>query len=453
MKEGLLVVIGGGLAGCEAAWQAAKRGISVLLYEMKPGRFSPAHRSDKLAELVCSNSLRSDSIENAVGLLKEEMRRLDSLIMEAAKETRVPAGGALAVDREQFSAFITERIENLPHVEVRREEIKKIPESELTIVATGPLTSEDLAHELVRLAGAEDLYFYDAIAPIVEAESIDMTTAFKASRYNKGEGDYINCPMTKEQYETFVDEILRAEKVPLRAFEKEVYFEGCMPIEIIAERGRQSLAFGPMKPVGLVDSKTGKQPYAVVQLRQDDACGSLYNMVGFQTKMTWKEQPGIFRKIPGLENAQFHRLGSIHRNTYLNSPSILEKTLQIKGLPHIFLAGQLCGVEGYVESSAMGLLAGINGARKVLGEHQMTPPPTTVLGALVLYITEANPVGFQPMNANFGLFPPPSKRLKKGIRRKALAKRALTDLTQWIDQNQIMDDRIYGCLEKGGSDG
>ncbi len=453
MKEGLLVVIGGGLAGCEAAWQAAKRGISVLLYEMKPGRFSPAHRSDKLAELVCSNSLRSDSIENAVGLLKEEMRRLDSLILEAAQETRVPAGGALAVDREQFSAFITERIENLPHVEVRREEIKKIPESELTIVATGPLTSEDLAHELVRLAGAEDLYFYDAIAPIVEAESIDMTTAFKASRYNKGEGDYINCPMTKEQYETFVDEILRAEKVPLRTFEKEVYFEGCMPIEIMAERGRQSLAFGPMKPVGLVDSKTGKQPYAVVQLRQEDACGSLYNMVGFQTKMTWKEQPGIFRKIPGLENAQFHRLGSIHRNTYLNSPSILEKTLQIKGLPHIFLAGQLCGVEGYVESSAMGLLAGINGARKVLGEHQMTPPPTTVLGALVLYITEANPVGFQPMNANFGLFPPPSKRLKKGIRRKALAKRALTDLTQWIDQNQIMDDRIYGCLEKGGSDG
>ncbi len=453
MKEGLLVVIGGGLAGCEAAWQAAKRGISVLLYEMKPGRFSPAHRSDKLAELVCSNSLRSDSIENAVGLLKEEMRRLDSLILEAAQETRVPAGGALAVDREQFSAFITERIENLPHVEVRREEIKKIPESELTIVATGPLTSEDLAHELVRLAGAEDLYFYDAIAPIVEAESIDMTTAFKASRYNKGEGDYINCPMTKEQYETFVDEILRAEKVPLRTFEKEVYFEGCMPIEIMAERGRQSLAFGPMKPVGLVDSKTGKQPYAVVQLRQEDACGSLYNMVGFQTKMTWKEQPGIFRKIPGLENAQFHRLGSIHRNTYLNSPSILEKTLQIKGFPHIFLAGQLCGVEGYVESSAMGLLAGINGARKVLGEHQMTPPPTTVLGALVLYITEANPVGFQPMNANFGLFPPPSKRLKKGIRRKALAKRALTDLTQWIDQNQIMDDRIYGCLEKGGSDG
>jgi methylenetetrahydrofolate--tRNA-(uracil-5-)-methyltransferase len=453
VKEGLLVVIGGGLAGCEAAWQAAKRGISVLLYEMKPGRFSPAHRSDKLAELVCSNSLRSDSIENAVGLLKEEMRRLDSLILEAAQETRVPAGGALAVDREQFSAFITERIENLPHVEVRREEIKKIPESELTIVATGPLTSEDLAHELVRLAGAEDLYFYDAIAPIVEAESIDMTTAFKASRYNKGEGDYINCPMTKEQYETFVDEILRAEKVPLRTFEKEVYFEGCMPIEIMAERGRQSLAFGPMKPVGLVDSKTGKQPYAVVQLRQDDACGSLYNMVGFQTKMTWKEQPGIFRKIPGLENAQFHRLGSVHRNTYLNAPSILEKTLQIKGLPHIFLAGQLCGVEGYVESSAMGLLAGINGARKVLGEHQMTPPPTTVLGALVLYITEANPVGFQPMNANFGLFPPPSKRLKKGIRRKALAKRALTDLTQWIDQNQIMDDRIYGCLEKGGSDG
>jgi methylenetetrahydrofolate--tRNA-(uracil-5-)-methyltransferase len=420
---------------------------------MRPKRFSPAHRSDKLAELVCSNSLRSDSTENAVGLLKEEMRRLDSLIMEAAQVTKVPAGGALAVDREQFSAFITDRIESSHNIEVRREEIERLPESGFTIVATGPLTSEGFARELTKLAGQEDLYFYDAIAPIVEADSIDMTKGFKASRYNKGEADYINCPLTREQYETFIDALLKAEKVPPRSFEKEVYFEGCMPIEVMAEKGRQSLAFGPMKPVGLIDTRTGKQPYAVVQLRQDDACASLYNIVGFQTKMTRKAQLGIFRTLPGLENASFYRLGSVHRNTYLNAPKILSKTLQIKRCPHIFLAGQLSGVEGYVESGAMGLLTGINGARTIKGDPPVVPPPTTALGALVHYITEANPKGFQPMNVNFGLFPPLSTRVAKAVRRRTLAERSLTELMAWVYRYQIMDDRINGCLEKGAADG
>ena len=431
MNPDKLIIIGGGLAGCEAAWQAAKRGIDVILYEMKPKRFSPAHLSDDLAELVCSNSLRSSSLENASGLIKEEMRRMDSLIIRAADETRVPAGSALAVDRQGFSRFITQVLEEMDNVEIIREEVTKIPEDILTIVATGPLTSEALGDEIKKLTGENYLYFYDAIAPIVETDSINFDVAYRSSRYGKGGDDYINCPMTKEDYYKFIDALMEAEKTPTRNFEKMVPFEGCMPIEETAERGKDTLLFGPMKPVGLANPGTGEIPYAVVQLRQDNSYGTLYNMVGFQTKLRWNEQKRIFRMIPGLEQAEFARLGSLHRNTFINSRRLLNNSLQLRKNPSVFFAGQITGVEGYVESSAMGLLAGINASRLTRKLPLIPPPLTTAIGALVGYITETSDRDFQPMNINFGLLPPTQEKVKKELKRKRIAEKALADLEEW----------------------
>ncbi|MFB0505359.1 MAG: methylenetetrahydrofolate--tRNA-(uracil(54)-C(5))-methyltransferase (FADH(2)-oxidizing) TrmFO [Thermodesulfobacteriota bacterium] len=430
-KRGHLIIIGGGLAGCEAAWQASSRGTKVTLFEMKPIRFSPAHRSENLGELVCSNSLKSTSLENAVGLLKEEMRRFGSLIMEAADHTKVPAGGSLAVDREEFSRYITRALEKREGVELIRSEVDRIPLDLSTIIATGPLTSDRLAKEIMALTGTRSLYFYDAISPIVAHESINMDVTFKASRYGKGGDDYINCPMTKEQYYRFVDELLKAARVPTRDFERAVPFEGCLPIEEMAERGADTLAFGPLKPVGLIDPKTGQQPFAVVQLRQDNLSDTLYSMVGFQTKLRWGEQERIFRMIPGLERAEFFRFGSQHRNTFINSPKVLRKTLQMRRQPNIFFAGQLTGVEGYVESAAMGLLAGLNGHRLMRERDFVVAPPTTALGSLVTYITSPAFKDFQPMNVNFGLFPPLSPKLKGRLKRRKLAERALKDLGAW----------------------
>ncbi len=426
-KGPCVIIVGAGLAGSEAAWQAARQGIPVRLYEMKPTRFSPAHKSTYLAELVCSNSLRSVDPYSAVGLLKEEMRLASSLIMEAALETRVPAGKALAVDRERFSRSITEKIESNHLIEVIREEITQIPKDQVVILATGPLTSEALSEAIKGFIGVEYLHFYDAIAPIVLAESIDFSVVFRQSRYSPpGEGDYLNCPMDREQYEKFVSELLKGEKVPLRDFEKPAYFEGCLPIEVMAERGINTLRFGPMKPVGLVDPRTGKEPYAVVQLRQEDLEGSMYNMVGFQTKLKWHEQKRIFRMIPGLHHAEFVRLGSIHRNTFVCAPEVLRPTLQLKGHDVVFLAGQISGVEGYVESTAMGWLAGVNAARLIKGLPPLVPPWVTAHGALVHHITKANPKTFQPMNINFGLFPKLEIKLPKKARGMAYAQRALS---------------------------
>ena len=430
-KKDHLIVIGGGLAGCEAAWQASSRGIQVSLFEMKPIRFSPAHQSENLGELVCSNSLKSNSVENAVGLLKEEMRRLGSLIMEAADRTKVPAGGSLAVDREAFSNYITQALEETKGVEIMRRELDQIPPHLPTIIATGPLTSDRLAGEIMSLTGTRSLYFYDAISPIVIRDSINMNTTFRASRYGKGGDDYINCPMTKEQYYRLVDELIKAERVPTRDFEKAIPFEGCLPIEDMAERGTDTLAFGPLKPVGLIDPKTDQQPFAVVQLRQDNLVDTLYSMVGFQTKLKWREQERIFRMIPGLEKAEFARFGSQHRNTYIDAPRILRNTLQMKRRSNILFAGQLTGVEGYVESAAMGLLAGLNGHRLMRGMDPVVPPPTTSLGSLVAYITRYPLKDFQPMNVNFGLFPPLSPMLKGRFKRRRLAERALKDLEAW----------------------
>lgn len=409
-------------------------GTHVILYEMKPKKFSPAHISDNLAELVCSNSLRSNSLENASGLLKEEMRRMGSLIIQAAHETKVPAGSALAVDREGFSGLITEILEDMEYVEIIREEITQIPEDTVTIIATGPLTSQDLGEEIKKYAGEDCLYFYDAIAPIVEVESINFNVAYRMSRYGKGGDDYINCPMTEEEYHNFFNTLMKAEKVTSKDFEKTVPFNGCMPIEDMAERGRDTLLFGPMKPVGLINPRTGELPYAVVQLRQDNQYGTLYNMVGFQTKLKWNEQKRIFRMIPGLENAEFARLGSLHRNTFIHSRKLLDPFLRFKKNHQVLFAGQITGVEGYVESSAMGLLAGINASRLVHGLPLIPPPPTTAIGSLIAYITEKTDREFQPMNVNFGLFPPLQQRLKKVIRRKRIVERALTDLEMWQDE-------------------
>jgi methylenetetrahydrofolate--tRNA-(uracil-5-)-methyltransferase len=428
-------IIGGGLAGCEAAWQTANRGIPVTLFEMKPHRFSEAHALPSLAELVCSNSLRGAGLENAVGLLKEEMRRLGTLFMTAADETRVPAGGALAVDRELFSRFITEKIESHPLITLVREEITEIPEQGIVILASGPLTSDPLARAISALTGPY-LYFYDAIAPIVTAASIDMSTVFRASRYGKGDGDdYLNCPMSKEEYNAFIAELLAGDKVATRDFEKLIHFEGCMPVEEMASRGPDTLRFGPLKPVGLVDPRTGKEPYAVVQLRMENREATLYNLVGFQTKLTYPEQKRIFRMIPGLEQAEFVRLGSMHRNTFINAPQILADTLQMKTEPRILFAGQITGVEGYVESAATGFLAGITAS--LLIQHGPdaaipVPPATTAHGALIRHITEADPHHFQPMNINFGLFPAITGRMKKAERRSRLAERALHDLDTWM---------------------
>lgn len=425
-----ILIVGGGLAGCEAAWQAARLGVSVLLYEMKPESFSPAHVSTNLAELVCSNSFRSNSLHNAVGLLKEEMRRLDSLILRIADQKKVPAGDALAVDRQAFSAAVTATIESHPRIHVLRQEISRIPEG-VVIIASGPLTSPSLSQAIQEITGQDQLYFYDAIAPIIDAGSLNREVIFRASRYGEG-SDYLNCPMTLEEYRRFVEELLRGEKVPYRDFEKPIHFEGCLPIEEMAARGLETLAHGPLKPVGLIDPRTGKRPYAVVQLRQEDGIGSAYNMVGFQTKLKWNEQQRIFRMIPGLEKAQFLRFGSLHRNTYLNSPALLEKTLQLKILPRIFFAGQITGVEGYVESSAMGILAGINAARMVKGDPLVIPPPTTALGALLHYITNPAVKRLQPMNIHFGLFPPLFTPQKGKAKHLAITDRALRAMEEWI---------------------
>ncbi len=427
---GEITIIGGGLAGCEAAWQAAQRGVSVILYEMKPRRFSPAHVSPELAELVCSNSLRSNSLDNAVGLLKEEMRRLDSLIMQVAGETRVPAGDALAVDRKAFALKVTARLQSLERVKVVREEITRIPEEGILIVATGPLTSLSLAESIQSLAGRDSLYFYDAIAPLVDGESLDSHLIFRASRYGEGK-DYLNCPMSREQYYRFVEELGKGEKVPYRPFEEPVHFEGCLPVEEMASRGLETLAHGPMKPVGLIDPATGRQPYAVVQLRHEDGHGGAFNMVGFQTKLKWKEQDRIFRTIPGLGQAVFLRFGSLHRNTFIHSPALLLPTLQFRKDLRILFAGQIAGVEGYVESAAMGLLAGVNAARMAEGATPVVPPGTTAMGGLTGYITNPQIKGFQPMNVNFGLFPPLQDRRKGKEKKKGLAERALRDLEEW----------------------
>lgn len=436
-----IVIIGGGLAGAEAAWQAAKQGCRVILHEMKPKVFSPAHQSNLLAELVCSNSLRSDAPNSAVGLLKEEMRLLGSLIMESARQTRVPAGKALAVDREKFAQFITEKIEENDHISIIRDEVRTLPdsmqESNINILATGPLTSEPMAVSLGKLTGRDHLAFYDAIAPIVEADSLDLNIIFQASRYEEGEGDYLNCPMNKEQYENFINELANAQKVPLKTFEKQKYFEGCLPIEIMLERGPETLRFGPMKPVGLIDPRTGKQPYAVVQLRMEDKKRTFYNMVGFQTKLTYGEQKRIFRMIPGMEKAEFARLGSIHRNTFVCGPELLLPTLQMKSRPDLLLAGQITGVEGYVESTAIGLLAGINGAHLLQGKNPPIPPPETALGSLINHLTASDPKRFQPSNINFGLFPGLGKKIPKKFRGEKYAERALQALKEWQSENKI----------------
>ncbi len=432
--EKRLLIIGAGLAGCEAAWQAAQQGVGVRLFEMKPVRFSPAHKSPNLAELVCSNSLRSAQISSAIGLLKEELRLAGSLIMEAADATKVPAGKAHAVDRELFSRFITNRIESHPLIDVVRQEVTKIPDNDITIVATGPLSSEDIISHLKSIVGQGFLSFYDAIAPIVDAESINMDIVFRQSRYGPiGEGDYLNCPMDKKQYESFVQALLAGEKVPLKDFESAKYFEGCLPIEVMAERGPDTLRYGPMKPVGLTDPRTGKQPWAVVQLRAENRQETMFNLVGFQTKLKWNEQKRIFRMIPGLEEAEFVRLGSIHRNTFVCAPRVLNPDLTLQTLSSCYLAGQISGVEGYVESTAMGLLAGINAARKLRSKEPVIPPPVTAVGALISHLTEANPETFQPMNVNFGLFPRLTRKMPKRFRGEAYAKRALKAWHEFLD--------------------
>lgn len=426
-----LTVIGGGLAGSEAAWQAAKRGIKVRLFEMRPVKNTPAHHTGLLAELVCSNSLRSANVHNAVGLLKEEMRRMGSLVMEAADATKVPAGSALAVDREAFGRFITEVVEKNGNIEVVREEVTEIPDGTV-ILATGPLTSDAMADTIGKMTGTEHLHFYDAIAPILDADTIDTSIAFKASRYGKGGDDYINCAMNKEEYDAFFDALMAAEKVPVREFESMRCFEGCMPIESMAERGRDTLRHGPMKPVGIDDPRTGRWPYAVVQLRMENAEGTAYNIVGFQTRLKWPEQARVFRMIPGLQKVEFIRFGSLHRNTFINGPMFLLDTLQLKDRPDVFMAGQVSGVEGYVESAAMGLLAGINAARKLCGKDILPPPETTAFGALITHLTKTEPKRFQPTNVIFSLFPPLEQKMRqKDLRRAALVERALTDLDNW----------------------
>ncbi len=439
-----LTVIGGGLAGSEAAWQAAERGVRVTLYEMRPIRRTPAHVSDRLAELVCSNSMGARPIDRAMGLLKEEMRRLGSLIIACAEAAAVPAGGALAVDRETFAERVTTWIAEHPNIELRRQEVTRIPDGPV-IIATGPLTSDALAEEIVALTGQGRLYFFDAMAPIVEAESINMEIAFRASRYGRGEqdgGDYINCPMTEGEYNAFVDALLSAEVIPLRDFEREDkrFFEACLPVEVLAARGREALAFGPLRPVGLTDPRTGRRPHAVVQLRQDNLAATLYNMVGFQTNLRWEEQKRVFRMIPGLENAEFVRYGQMHRNTFINSPTLLDATLRLRSPASsrqspIWFAGQITGTEGYVGSAMGGLVAGINAVRFLRGQPPLVFPPTTMIGALLHYISHADPKDFQPMKANFGLMPPLEKRVRrKRDRYQAYARRALTDLQPILDE-------------------
>jgi methylenetetrahydrofolate--tRNA-(uracil-5-)-methyltransferase len=459
----MVTIIGGGLAGSEAAWQAASMGVPVTLHEMRGVRPTAVHKTDRLAELVCSNSFRGDKLDNAVGLLKEEMRRLDSLVMRAGDAARVPAGAALAVDRERFSGEVTGAIEAHPLIAVMRGEVPRIP-AELdhpVIVATGPLTSESLSADIAAMVGAEHLYFYDAISPIVLAESLDMSKVFRASRWGRslhpsgacraeggacaddGEGDYLNCPMTAEEYARFYEALVSAEKAPLHEFDDPKFFEGCLPIEVMAARGVDTLRFGPMKPVGLRDPRTGREAYAVVQLRQDTLAGDHFSLVGFQTQMKWGEQARVLKMIPGLEQAEFVRFGMIHRNTYINGPTVLRETWQVRGRDRLFFAGQISGVEGYVESAASGLIAGRNAAALALGRPVRVPPRTTAIGSLGFYVANANPKHYQPTNIVFGIMPPApaesgGRKIGKADRKLAIAARALTDLEAWMETEQIV---------------
>ncbi|MGH7229899.1 MAG: methylenetetrahydrofolate--tRNA-(uracil(54)-C(5))-methyltransferase (FADH(2)-oxidizing) TrmFO [Nitrospiraceae bacterium] len=427
-----VVVIGGGLAGSEATWQAANHGARVTLYEMRPKEPTPAHKTGDLAELVCSNSLGSDDILNAPGILKAEMRRLNSLIIRVADEARVPAGSALAVDRDQFSQRITRTLQEHPNVRILHEEVPDIPNDCMCIIATGPLTSDRMADSIRSWTHSSSLYFFDAISPIIDADSINMEVVFRASRYDKGGADYLNCPMDQAAYQAFYDAILKAEKVQPKDFEKIPYFESCIPIEVMAERGPQTMLFGPLKPVGLANPRTQTRPHAVVQLRAENVHGTAYNLVGFQTKLTYPEQRRVFRMIPGLEQAEFLRYGSLHRNTFINAPLLVKATLQSKVRNSIFFAGQLVGVEGYTESAAMGGFAGINAARGLAGLPLVTPPPTTAHGSLINYITASDPRHFQPMNTNFGLFLPLAARIKdKEEKRRRIGQRALEDFDAW----------------------
>ncbi|CAM4313359.1 MAG: methylenetetrahydrofolate--tRNA-(uracil(54)-C(5))-methyltransferase (FADH(2)-oxidizing) TrmFO [Paenibacillus macerans] len=438
MNNNKVTVIGAGLAGSEAAWQIASRGVPVVLYEMRPVVKTPAHHTDKFAELVCSNSLRANGLTNAVGVLKEEMRLLNSLVLGAADRNAVPAGGALAVDRDGFSGEITRTLREHPLIEVVNEEIRELPQEGIVVIATGPLTSPALSEQIKRLTGEDYFYFYDAAAPIVEKDSIDMGKVYLASRYDKGEAAYLNCPMTEEEFDAFYEALISAEVAQLKEFEKEVYFEGCMPIEVMMRRGKQTALFGPMKPVGLVNPHTGTLPYAVVQLRQDNAAGTLYNLVGFQTHLKWGEQKRVFSMIPGLENAEFVRYGVMHRNTFINSPKLLDPTYQLKARPTLFFAGQMTGVEGYVESAASGLIAGINAARAASGAEGIVFPADTTLGSMARYITTADFEHFQPMNANFGLFPKLDTRYrKKAEKNEALAQRALQSLRNFMTEERL----------------
>ncbi len=441
-SAGNVTVIGAGLAGSEATYYLAKHGIKVKLFEMRPRVFTPAHNTSLFGELVCSNSFKSSSLINASGVLKEEMKKLGSIVMEAAEMTKVPAGQALAVDREKFSDYLTKKLRQNHLIEIIIDEVNEIPPTNEgpVIIATGPLTSNNLTQRILQLTESENLYFYDAISPIIDAESIDLSKTFKGSRYGKGsdeEGDYLNCSLNEQEYDKFADEIINAQKVEIRDFEKEIYFEGCLPIEVLAQRGKDSLRFGPMKPVGLIDPRTKKRPYSVIQLRKENNSSSMYSMVGFQTKLTYPEQRRILTLIPGLENAEFLRYGSIHRNTFVNSPKVLLPSLQIKGNEKMMLAGQIVGVEGYVESAAMGLLAGINALRIVKGLKTVVPPHETAIGSLIRYITDPSTKEFQPMNINFGLFPKAEIGKTKSDRRKLIAERAISKLCEFNQNCQL----------------
>jgi methylenetetrahydrofolate--tRNA-(uracil-5-)-methyltransferase len=471
----MIQIIGGGLAGCEAAWQAAARGVLVTIYEMRPARQTDVHKTDRLAELVCSNSFRGDKLDNAVGLLKEEMRRLDSLIMHAAEVARVPAGAALAVDRDLFARTVTQAVADHPLITISREEIRSIPDATLSdpvIIATGPLTSPSLSAEIVRLVGGEHLYFYDAISPIVLADTINVDKVFRASRWDRstanrdsgfgiresvgkvcgaddGEGDYLNCPLTAEEYRAFYAALTTAESATIHDFDREKFFEGCLPIEVMAHRGEDTLRFGPMKPVGLRDPRTGRQPYAAVQLRQDNLAGDHYSLVGFQTQLKWGEQARVLRMIPGLEQAEFVRFGMVHRNTYINGPIVLRETWQTRANPALFFAGQISGVEGYVESAASGLLAGRNAAALASGAEPRVVPRSTAIGALAYYVSHADARDYQPTNITFGIMHAPPNGIRDRVKRKiAISERALQDLETWKSAEGAM-----GALGATGASG
>jgi methylenetetrahydrofolate--tRNA-(uracil-5-)-methyltransferase len=434
-------IVGGGLAGVEAAYQLARRGVAVELFEMRPHRMTEAHATGDFGELVCSNSLRSLSLTAPAGLLKEEMRRLDSLVIRVAEKHRVPAGSALAVDRQLFARALTQFVEALSNVRIHRQEVENIP-SGTVILATGPLTSPRLSQQLAALLGSQHLYFYDAISPIVAAESVDVNVAFRASRYGRDGDDYLNLPLSREVYNRFIDALLSAERVPTHDFERFVPFEGCMPIEEMADRGRETLAFGPLRAMGLIDPRSGKRPHAVVQLRQENREKTLYSLVGFQTKMTYPEQRRVFAMIPGLEKAEFVRLGSLHRNTFINSPQHLRLTLQWRSCADLFFAGQMIGVEGYIESAATGLLAGVNAARLVAARQPVVPPPTTALGALLRYIADPERKNFQPMNVNFGLLPPLAEPVRGKAKKEIMARRALVDMEAWVRESEETETPI-----------